>query len=129
MKCMLVSVVCGIIISKVVRDRNFSFLAALVIGTSIGFLGAIGIFGLVYPFYIAVNSDVVTIPEVVPYAVYFLIPQIKIYSFTSDWGSFSIPLLPIVAFIFVIISIVSVLFGQIVGRKWFWRDNVPETLN
>jgi len=123
---MIVSILCGIVISKFVRERNITFLAAIVIGTLIGFLGAIGVFGMVYPFYIAVDTDVVHIPELVPFGVYFIIPQIKIFSFSSAWLSSVMPLVPLLAILFVITSIVSVFVGYTIERRWLCSNNVSK---
>jgi uncharacterized membrane protein (DUF373 family) len=120
---MFLSFVCGIIISKFVKDRSMSFLAAIAIGALIGILGAFGVFGVTYPFYIAADPDIISIPEVVPFGVYFVARQIKIYSFSSGWLSSS-PFIPLLAIVFIIASIVSVLIGQLAGNKWFLKSNI-----
>ena len=99
---------------------------AVLIGTIIGFLGAIGIFGVVYPFYIALDP-VVSIPEVVPFAVFFIVPQIKVYTF-SGWFSSAIPLLPLVIVLFVTTSIIGAIAGEYTGRRWFWRNKYLERM-
>ena len=115
---MLFSAVCGIVISKFVRDRTISILTAIVIGTMIGLLGAVGIFGIVYPFYIAVDSSVATIPEVRPFAVFFILSQFIVYRFQSWQLSFAIPLDPVVVILFVATSVVGVIIGQASGLRW-----------
>ena len=125
-KCTFLSFLCGIVISKFVKKKHISFLAAIVIGTLIGILGAFGVFGVVYPFFIAVDTDAFWYDEVTPFGLFFMIPQIKIYSFVSGWLSASIPLIPIVAVILVITSIASVLIGQLAERRWFGRIKILE---
>ena len=121
---MLFSAVCGIVISKFVRDRTISLLTAIVIGTMIGLLGAVGIFGIVYPFYVAVDSSVATIPEVIPFAVFFIRSQFIVYRFQS-WQIFSsaIPLDPVVVILFVATSVVGVIIGQASGLRWFSSED------
>ena len=121
---MLFSAVCGIVISKFVRDRTISLLTAIVIGTMIGLLGTIGIFGIVYPFYVAVDSSVATIPEVRPFAVFFILSQFIVYRFQS-WQIFSsaIPLDPVVVILFVATSVVGVIIGQASGLRWFSSED------
>ena len=112
---------CGIVISRFVSNKYILSLVAIVIGTLIGFLGAFGVFGMAYPFFIT-GSPLVT--EVVYFGLFFMIPEIRIYSFTSEWGSIAIPLMPIVIAILVITSVVSVLIGQLVERRWFWKIKI-----
>ena len=121
---MLFSAVCGIVISKFVRNRTISLLTAIVIGTMIGLLGAVGIFGIVYPFYVAVDSSVATIPEVRPFAVFFILSQFIVYRFQS-WQIFSsaIPLDPVVVILFVATSVVGVIIGQASGLRWFSSED------
>ncbi len=109
---------CGIVISRFVSNKYILSLAAIVTGTLIGFLGAFGVFGVVYPFFIAESPLVY---EMADFTLYFLTQQIRIYSFQSEWGSTVMPLMPIVVAILVITSVVSVLIGQLVERRWFGR--------
>jgi len=125
-KCTFLSFLCGIVISKFVKKKHISFLAAIVIGTLIGFLGAFGVFGVVYPFFIAIDTAIFWYDEVTLFGLFLMIPQIKIYSFESGWLSASIPLIPIVVVILAITSIVSVLIGQLAGRRWFGRIKILE---
>ena len=101
---------------------------AVLIGTIIGFLGAIGIFGVVYPFYIGVDPDTVSIPELTPLAVFFMIPHIKVYTFSSGWLSSAIPLIPLVMALFVTTSIIAVMVGQYTGKRWFWKNKYSERM-
>ena len=76
---------------------------------------------LVYPFYIAVDTEWFGIPEVIEFGVFIIIPQIKIFEFQSDWNSSKIPLNPVVAILFAATSVVGVIIGQASGLKWFSR--------
>ncbi|TFH04489.1 MAG: hypothetical protein E4H14_14630, partial [Candidatus Thorarchaeota archaeon] len=108
---MFLSLLCGIVISRIVRNKYIQPLVSIVIGTLIGILGAIGVFGVVYPFSIALDYAVPWYDNIMPFVLYFLTPQIRIYSFQSEWGSIAMPLMPIVVAILVITSVVSVLVG------------------
>ncbi len=92
----------------------------------IGFLGALGVFGVSYPFYIAKELDIIWIPEETLYSIFFILPQIRIYSFPSAWISSEMPLNPVVVVLLVISSIVSVIIGQVAARRWFWRIKILE---
>lgn len=114
---------CGIVISRFVSNKYILSLAAIVTGTLIGFLGAFGVFGIAYPFSIALDYEVPLYDPIMPFVLYFLTPQIRIYSFTSELGSIAMPLMPIVVVILVTTSVVSVLVGQLAGRRWFGRKD------
>ncbi|MHA1390221.1 MAG: hypothetical protein ACTSWA_13845 [Candidatus Thorarchaeota archaeon] len=120
---MFLSFLMGIVISRLVRNKYILPLVAIVIGTLIGFLGAFGVFGMAYPFSIALDYEVPWYDNIMPFVLYFLTPQIRIYSFQSEWGSIAMPLMPIVVAILVITSVVSVLVGQLAGRRWFGRKD------
>ncbi len=124
--CMFLSLLCGIVISRIVRNKYTQPLVSIVIGTLIGILGAIGVFGVAYPFSIALDYAVPWYDNIMPFVLYFLTPQIRIYSFQSEWGSNVMPLMPIVVAILVITSVVNVLVGQLVGSRWFWRKESTE---
>ena len=119
--CMFLSFLCGIVISRLVRNKYILPLVAIGIGTLIGFLGAIGVLGVVYPFFIAESGFAY---EMADFTLSFMTPQIRIYSFSSEWMSTAMPLMPIVVAILVITSVVSVLVGQLAGRRWFGRKSM-----
>ncbi len=121
---MFLSILGGFVISKFIRKWNFSLILAILLGFLIGYLGALGVYGVVYPFYIARVMDVLWIDEVVLYSVFFIVPQIKIFLFEGAWLSSEMPLNPVVVVLLVISSIVSVLIGQVAGRKWLWRIRI-----
>jgi hypothetical protein len=121
---MFLSILGGFVISKFIRKWNFSLILAILLGSLIGYLGALGVYGVVYPFYIARVMDVLWIDEVVLYSVFFIVPQIKIFLFEGAWLSSEMPLNPVVVVLLVISSIVSVLIGQVAGRKWLWRIRI-----
>jgi hypothetical protein len=125
---MILSFVCGVVISKYVKAWRISILIAVLVGTFIGVLGAIGVFGVAYPFYIAVDPDVVSVPEIVPFAVFFFVPQIKVYTFSSGWLSGAVPLVPLVIALFVTTSIIIVIFGDYAGKRWFWKNKFLERM-
>jgi len=120
-KSTILSFFCGIVISRFVSNKYILSLAAIVTGTLIGFLGAFGVFGVVYPFSIGLDFGVPWYDDMMAFVLYFLTQQIRIYSFQSEWGSTVMPLMPIVVAILVITSVVSVLIGQLVERRWFGR--------
>ncbi len=113
---MFLSFFCGIVISRFVRSKYILSLVAIVTGTLIGFLGAFGILGVVYPFYIAQSP---LLYEMADFSLFFMTQQIRIYSFTSEMGSTVMPIMPIVVVILVTTSVVSVLIGQLAGRRLF----------
>ena len=117
---MFLSLLCGIVISRIVRNKYTQPLVSIVIGTLIGFLGAIGVLGVVYPFFIAESGFAY---EIADFTLSFMTPQIRIYSFSSEWMSTAMPLMPIVVTILVITSVVSVLGGQLVGCRWLGRKD------
>lgn len=123
---MFLSILGGFVISKFIRKWNFSLILAVLLGSLIGYLGALGVYGVVYPFYIARVMDILWIDEVVLYSVFFIVPQIKIFLFEGAWLSSEMPLNPVVVILLVISSIVSVLIGQVAGRKWFWKIRILE---
>lgn len=114
---------CGIVISRFVSNKYILSLVAIVTGTLIGFLGAFGVFGVAYPFSIGLDHGVPWYDNIMPFLLFFMTQQIRIYSFTSELGSIEMPLMPIVVIILVTTSIVSVLVGQLVGRTWFGRKD------
>ncbi len=121
---MFLSILGGFVISKFTRKWNFPLILAVLLGSLIGYLGALGVYGVSYPFYIAKDLNIIWIPEETLYSVFFILPQIRIYSFPSAWISSEMPVNPVVVVLLVISSIVSVIIGQVAARRWVWKIKI-----
>jgi hypothetical protein len=129
---MFLSIILGYCIFRFVRARLAALATGILIGTLIGVLGALGVFGVGYPFFMAVRNDVVHIPEVLPMAVFFLTSQFYIYDFSVPMGS-SLYSNMIVTSIFVISSLAGIAIGYIIQRilheKWHSHETTSVFAN
>jgi hypothetical protein len=112
---MFLSILLGYCIFRFVRVRLAAFATSILIGTLIGGLGALGVFGVGYPFFMAVRDDVIHIPEILPMTVFFLTPQFGVYEFSILMGSSPWQNI-VVTSIFVTSSLVGIALGHTIHR-------------
>ena len=122
---MFLSILCGLVASKFVRKWYNSLTLALGLGILIGYLAILYTDLLVYPFFIAITPDIVSIPEVSPLSVFFITKQIEIYRFSLYMYN-SLMQVPMVIIIYVTSSFGSVILGQVIGRKLLGRIKIIE---
>jgi hypothetical protein len=122
---MFLSILCGLVASKFVRKWYNSLILALGLGILIGYLAILYTDLLVYPFFIAITPDIVSIPEVSPLSVFFITKQIEIYRFSLYMYN-SLMQVPMVIIIYVTSSFGSVILGQVIGRKLLGRIKIIE---
>jgi predicted membrane protein len=129
---MFLSILLGYCIFRFVRVRLAAFASGILIGTLIGGLGALGVFGVGYPFFMAVRDDTIHIPEILPMTVFFLTSQFSIYEFSLLMGS-SPYTNAIVTSIFVASSLVGIAIGYIIQRmlreKWHSHETASIFVN
>jgi hypothetical protein len=124
---MFLSIVFGYCISRFIRKRFIASVIAILIGSLVGVLGALGIFAAAYPFYLAIPSGWVGIPEVTRLVIFFLTPQIEIYRF-SVWMDTS-PLQNFISTsIFITSSLAGICLGYFIQWSLHWKFHTAEKL-
>jgi hypothetical protein len=118
---MFLSILLGYCTFRFVRVRLAALATGILIGTLIGGLGALGVFGVGYPFFMTARDDIIHIPEILPMTVFFLTSQFSIYDFSLLMGSQPYSN-AIVTSIFVTSSLAGIAIGYIIQRmlheKW-----------
>ena len=110
---MLLSGLIGALFGRYLPDKKYYLLIALAIGFVIGLFGEIG---LAYPFFVDINRDLVHIPMVTPYSLFFLHPSIALLDFSRlHYTPLVIP--PVVSVTFVAAGIGGVLLGYVIGYR------------
>ncbi len=125
---MILSILVGVAFRRYLPNDLDHLVRALVIGAVLGLLGHLG---MVYPFFILVDPEAVTIPEVTPFGFYFVLPFFKLFTFTLPFDAPFAFGPPLVTILFVSISLAGVLIGRwIVQEKReeiLWPSNQKET--
>ncbi|MHA2042315.1 MAG: hypothetical protein ACW975_10670 [Candidatus Thorarchaeota archaeon] len=111
---MLLSGLIGVLFGRYLSDKKHFLVIALVIGFVLGIFGEMG---LVYPFYIDIQRDIVHIPEMAFYGFFFLHPNIKLLDLPI-WYTDPLILPPIIHVVFVVASVGGALLGYLVGYNW-----------
>ncbi len=110
---MLLSGLIGFLFGRYLSDKKYYLFIPLVLGVVLGFFGHLG---LVYPFYIDVQRNIIVIPEFTYYGFFFLHPSLKLLDIPTLLNTpLTIP--PIVHVVFVTASVGGVLIGYTIGCK------------
>ncbi|MFX1602618.1 MAG: hypothetical protein ACFFCK_03975 [Promethearchaeota archaeon] len=119
---MLLSIIVGVAFRKYLPENRDYLIRAQVIGLVLGLLGHLG---LVYPFFVSVDRELITIPEVTAFGFYFVLPSLKLFSYTLPFDyPFAIGP-PLVTLLFVIISLMGVMIGYRIGPRKKGEDLWP----
>ncbi len=111
---MILSILVGVAFRRYLPNDLDHLVRALVVGAVLGLLGHLG---MVYPFFILVDPDAVTIPEVTAFGFYFFLPFLRIFTFTLPFDAPFAVGPPFVTILFVSISLVGVLIGHRIGPE------------
>jgi hypothetical protein len=103
-----------VLFGRYLSGKKHYLIIALVIGFEHGILGEMG---LVYPFYIGAQRDIVHIPEMTPIGFFFLHPSIKLLDL-SIWNNAQLVILPIVHVTLLTAGLVRALLGYLVEYNW-----------